>query len=284
MYKIELAHIIRYNHINLYKMPKSRDQRCRRALNTFFDAYPFHFETEKLNLRGYVYARYEITANKEWFYNEPNYNAEERSLTWNQVLQQQELPDAAKIAEIEANFHTTFRPYEKPDTSMRLHEVEANEEKVVFKIIVQYFKSHIPFPEDEASLEQRLGQLERKNEELNNRLFTYDYQTEMHVEFLNRRNLRMNRELCNANERVDACKAKFQQNYAGFMWSYRNIIRKCYAETGKSYECPVCYDSIANEKLFVTPCNHILCNECASHCNDTCPLCRQEMTYSPTLV
>ena len=272
-----------YNHINLYEMPKSRDQRCRRALHTFFDAYPFQFEIEKLNIRGYVYARYEITANKEWFHTVPHYNMEERCLIWNQVLQQQELPDAAKIAEIEANFRTTFRPYEKPNTSMRLHEVDANEEKVVFKIIVQYFKSHVPFPEDEMSLEQRIGQLERKNEELIHRLSNYNIHTEAHIEFLINRNRRISDDLLSACYQLEAYKTTFRQKYDGFMNSYRNIIRKCYAEIGKTFECPVCYDEIANENIFITPCNHVVCNLCASQCKDTCPMCRQEMTMSYAL-
>jgi len=265
-------------------MPKSRDQRCRRALHTFFDAYPFYFEAEKLNLRGYVYARYEITVNKEWFHTEPVYNEEDRSLTWNQVLQQQELPDAAKIAEMEENFRTTFQPYEKPHTSLKLHEIEANEEKVVFKIIVQYYKSHIPFPEDEASLEQRVGQLERQNQELQRRLRNYDVHTMTYIDFMSRMNHNLNREISDAHSRVDACKTEFQQNYAGFMNSYRTIIRKCYAETEKSFECPICYEDIANENIFVTPCDHVICNGCASHCKDTCPMCRQEMTFSQALV
>jgi hypothetical protein len=254
-------------------MPKSRDHRCRRALNTFFDAYPYHFELEKLNVRGYVYARYEITASNEWFQTEPNYNAEDRSLTWNQVRQEQELPNAAKITEIETQFHNTFQPYEKPHTSMRIHEVESNEDKVVFKIVVQYFKSHIPFPEDEATLEQRIGQLERKNAELSHRLRNNELHTDTYVNYLNLNNNRLFKQL-----RISQA-----QYYSGFMNSYRAIIRKCYVETEKSFECPVCYENIANENIFVTPCEHVLCNWCASHCNDTCPMCRQEMTFSETL-
>ena len=262
-------------------MPKSRDQRCRRALNTFFDAYPFHFELEKLNLKGYVYARYEITANKDWFQIEPNYNVEDRILTWNQVLQEQELPDAAKITEIEAQFRDTFQPYETPHTSStRLHEVEVKETKVVFKIIVQYFKSQIPFPEDDATLEQRIGQLERKNEELQHRVRNYELHTKTYVDYLSRNNNRLFEQIRRSQAQLNNSRTEFQQYYSGFMNSYRTIIRKCYAETEKSFECPVCYENIENENIFVTPCEHVLCNGCASHCNDTCPMCRQKMTFS----
>lgn len=262
-------------------MPRSRDQRCQRVLNAFFGAYAFHYDLAKLNVRGYVYARYEITIPQQWTNTEPRYSREERALHWESIIKEQQLPDPVQIRNMELQFREKFQPYEKPNTSMRLYEVETSEnDKVVFKIMVHYFKSYIPFPEDDHTLEQRIGQLERLNDDLQYRIQHFEQESEQYVNIIRRRNQRLARDVDTANNAVMHCKSIFNEHYTKFMTSYRTILKKCYAEMGKTYECPVCYENIPNESMFVTPCNHILCEPCASKCNDTCPMCRQEMMFT----
>ena len=46
-------------------------------------------------------------------------------------------------------------------------------------------------------------------------------------------------------------------------------------------ECPVCYENIDAEKVHVTQCDHKFCYDCISHAlknNNTCPLCREEVS------
>jgi hypothetical protein len=270
-------------------MTKSRDQRCKRALNTFFCHYEKQYTLVKLNVRGYVYARYEITIPRKWTDTEPRYDHETGTLQWETNEFEQELPDSTQIRDMELQFRDKFQPYEKPDTSMRVYEVTATDENVVFKIIVHYFKSYIPFPEDEPTLEQRIGQLERINEDLNQRIRNFERDADIYAlhildrnNELSRRNRRLARDLENANNAVMHCKSIFHEHYVKLMMSYRKIIQNCFAEMGQTHECPICYEPIPNQRLFVTPCNHKICDSCASQCNDTCPMCRQEMSFSMT--
>ena len=50
----------------------------------------------------------------------------------------------------------------------------------------------------------------------------------------------------------------------------------------KEFECPVCYEQIPNNKVFTTPCQHVICSDCTKRCNNVCPMCRQDMTFLPS--
>jgi len=269
-------------------MPRSRDQRCKRVLNAFFDQHfeNVHFTLEKLNIRGWKIARYVVTIQKEWTISSPHYDHETRSLTWVNNTKTQVLPGIGKIIEVEQTFKRNFEGSEKKVGSsvvsyLRIHEAKVNDEKIEYHLIVVYDKEYVPFPE-EIDLNQRIQQLEKNNDQMTKQLREYQIETEKYVGYMRRKLHRAIRDRDEANYAVTTCSQLFEKQNAEHMESYRNILRECYTELDKNFECPVCYEPIPNDKVFTTPCKHIICSDCTKHCNNNCPMCRQNMCYVPT--
>ena len=263
-------------------MPPSRDCRCRQALKTFFDRYDVEYEIVNLNIHGYSSARYEVKMLSMLNRLEPNYDRETRIFGWISHDIEQTLPP---IDDVCAAFTDTFQPHEKPSAFMRIHETETTETGIVFKLLVKYFKSELPFAEDEITLETRIHQLERHNDILSNRLRDYQNTVERYIGPIRRRNHRLARERDDANEAVSRCRNVFSEHYSRLMESYRHLLRDCYRELDKKVDdCPVCYEPITNDKLYITPCRHNLCTGCAIQCKNTCPMCREEMCFIPNSV
>ena len=57
-------------------MPKTRDQRCQRVLHEFFreKTQNLHFILKKENVRGWKYARYEISIPNKWTISNAQYD------------------------------------------------------------------------------------------------------------------------------------------------------------------------------------------------------------------
>lgn len=275
-------------------MPKTRDQRCQRVLNEFFRKKidNLHFNLKKENVRGWKYARYEIIIPNKWVVNKANYNSQTRTLTWDQTLKTQDISNIQnKMSSIQDDFKEKFEPYEKKILSnmnstsfTRIYEtaviLEDNINKIIYKILVVYDKEHIPFPE-EINNDSRLEYLETRNQTLTSELTHIRQQTDRYVQHMRRRVNRALNERDDANRALSESGLQFLQKNAKYADAYRNIIRKCYEELGKKFECPVCYENIEIKNIFITPCNHHICDECSNKCRNTCPMCRQEMSYVP---
>jgi len=268
-------------------MPRSRDQRCRRVLNTFFDEHltNVYYVLEKLNVRGWKIARYVVTIPKEWSVSSPRYDHDTRSLTWINNTKTQVLPQNERVNEIEQLFKTKMEPYEKKSggissSYLRIHEKKLNDEKIEYHLIVIYDKEHMPFAE-EVDLNQRIELLERNNDQMSRELRNYRNETEKYVGYMRRKLHRAIRDRDEANYAVSTCSQLFEKHNAEHMENYRKIIRDCYVKLKKTFDCPVCYESIPNDKVFTTPCNHIICSDCTKQCRNSCPMCRQKMCYVP---
>ena len=60
----------------------------------------------------------------------------------------------------------------------------------------------------------------------------------------------------------------------------QEFIRKLYAETSREEDCPICYETITSENLYVSDCCHVYCMSCARGCykaNQKCALCRTDL-------
>ena len=276
-------------------MPKTRDQRCQRILHEFFreKTQNLHFILKKENVRGWKYARYEISIPNKWTFSIANYDHQTRSLIWtNQEKTQDISPIKDKIEETKDEFKTKFEPHEKKTPNnmntlsfLRIYETELKTEEdmetVIYRLMVQYDKEHVPFSED-IDIDARLEFLEKRNLTLNNELLHIRNETERYVQHMRRRVNRALRERDDANHSVTQSGLHFMKQNAKYADSYRDIIRKCYDEMGKKFEeCPVCYEEIKNKDIFITPCNHHICNNCTTKCKNSCPMCRQEMCYVP---
>lgn len=60
----------------------------------------------------------------------------------------------------------------------------------------------------------------------------------------------------------------------------QEFIRKLYAEANREEDCPICYETITSENLYVSDCCHVYCMSCARGCykaNQKCALCRTDL-------
>ena len=276
-------------------MPKTRDQRCQRVLQEFFreNIGDLYFNLHKLNVRGWKYARYEIIIPDKWIIKKPRYVAQTHSLIWDEETKTQDIsPIRNKIQETENNFKTKFEPHEKKSgmntlSSTRLYEthiLDENEEpgigRIIYRIMVEYYKDHIPFPEN-INVESRLEYLEQRNWNLQNQLSNIQNESERCIQHIRRRMNRAFRERDDANNHISQCGIHYQNQNAKYANSYRNIIRECYVKLEQKFECPVCCEDIEIKNIFITPCNHHICDGCSKQCKNSCPMCRQEMYYIP---
>lgn len=275
-------------------MPKTRDQRCQRVLNEFFreKVQNLHFILKRENVRGWKYARYEVIIPNKWTINKPYYNSQTRSLTWEQEVKIQDISNTRNImSNIQNEFKEKFESYEKKTLNnmnavsfTRIYEtsviLEEDIEKIIYKILVVYDKDHIPFPE-EIDNDSRLEYLERRNTTLTTELSQIRRETDRYILYMRRRVNRALNERDNANKNLSESSLHFLQQNAKYADAYRNIIRNCYKELNRNFECPVCYENIEIKNIFITPCNHHICMNCSDKCRNTCPLCRQEMSYIP---
>ena len=183
-------------------------------------------------------------------------------------------------------FTETFDPYIDAETIpghshfkfaksfVRLENCEVNDESGILegKICVVYHKQHIPYyvEKDEGVYEKKysllLCRFNNVRTKLNN---AYNDIDEIQDDLLyNERQLRK-------------AKRVLYRETNNHTLSENNLINKLHAAYIKSdikEECPVCYDTIENEKLIIPRCAHYICDSCHPRC-DECPICR--MSYTP---
>jgi len=190
----------------------------------------------------------------------------------------------------EKQFATTFDPYKDEVTIptilpgqppyvyaqsyVGIDNCEVNDETgdLEGKIYVVYHKKHIPYyvePDDglyEKKYSVLLCRFNNVRTQLNN---AYNDIDEIQDDLLyNERQLRK-------------AKRILYRETNNHILSETNLINKLHAAYIKSdtkEECPVCYDTIENDKLIIPRCAHYICDSCHPRC-DECPICR--MSYTP---
>ena len=178
----------------------------------------------------------------------------------------------ADIQQFEANYETSHVEYGR---NMICINMEGTRMK--FYLEVRYAnKSALPF-NYEVSKDEEIRVLELKNRrlELLNISLKHDFR-EMENMFQHRIR-RLNNGLKEKTKKyctdMECMKKK---NYNDTL-KLTNKIIEMYDESTERVTCPVCYEEIKPELLFVTGCAHFLCHSCADGCekaNGKCPLCR----------
>ena len=272
-------------------MTKTRDQRCRSVIQRFFELPTnldkTYYEFSKKNESGWKTARYQINIPNKWESKQPHYDDTADRLYWNTIEHIQEIPPKEKIDEIIQLFKETFEPYEnsvelrsgrKRVTSyLRIYQSDIEENNYNIRIMVLYNRQEIPFLETEPDSKMLLEKLERENHSLKNTMNLHFNETDKAINRLRRIIRRTSEERDLAKDLLDASYQSFQLSNVKYMRSYRDIINELYKETNKAFDCPVCYETIKSDEVFTTPCNHVICNGCAKHCKNSCPMCRQDM-------
>jgi rubrerythrin len=121
---------------------------------------------------------------------------------------------------------------------------------LIAMIDVVYFKKHRPYP-------LPLTELQLANREISQL---------MHVQFYQEKKIRVLKR--------DATKYKRMAERAQF--KMQSIFRRLFTDVKREESCPVCYNDLDTEKMYVPICSHFICSPCAQRCNEKCPICRDE--------
>lgn len=178
----------------------------------------------------------------------------------------------ADIQQFEANYETSHVEYGR---NMICVNMEGTRMKVYLE--VRYAnKSALPF-NYEVSKDEEIRVLELKNRrlELLNISLKHDFREmeNMHLHRIRRLNNGLKEKTKKYCTDMECMKKK---NYNDTM-KLTNKIIEMYDKSTERVNCPVCYDEIKPELLFVPGCGHFLCHSCADGCekaNGKCPLCR----------
>ena len=132
---------------------------------------------------------------------------------------------------------------------MKLDMTDFSGRECVFLLHVLYFKKHCPFPTDLNLDEQHIENLNKQIKEYEKKI----------VIMTNNHNSKM----IEINDAMSHQKKRFDE-----------MVRTIYIRSGKKEECPICYEIICADRLFVPQCCHFLCSDCGEKCQ-MCPLCRK---------
>ena len=165
-----------------------------------------------------------------------------------------------------------------------MYQSSFEDNNVIFRFIVKYFKSEIPFPEEKhvivmMHIEKPFESIEMLQNEMNKlRHIVEKKKKQLHdkqeeIIKLERRNRTLIYK-CRQHHEETMCQ---MTDNAIHNKNYRTIINALYKELNKSFECPICYEPIENDLVFTSHCNHVLCQGCAERCHNKCPMCRTDM-------
>ena len=141
----------------------------------------------------------------------------------------------------------------------------------------------LPFPIDKKINDISLATVLEENEELKKKLSrkTVDYNELMQKLAIKTNN---NIELTQKNEYL-------KQSVKNMNWyatdtkytikAYMEIISEMYQKLGEKKECPICFDEIDVENIFITTCKHYFCKKCVNKQNThKCAMCRKPFGLS----
>lgn len=127
-------------------------------------------------------------------------------------------------------------------------------------IVVQYHNSWLPYPQIEYSdIVNKTNKKNNENSLLKERIMK------------TKRMLHHNNNVYKRRDRLNA--KKFE--------TITNIIREYYKNSNEQNDCPVCYEAIKPDNLYISGCSHYICEPCALKC-ENCPLCREDYLYRNT--
>ena len=264
-------------------MPKSRDERCREAINSYMtNAYTVQYNINSLtkNKSGLMHSYEIVMPRLIKLYDVDTYhtiNGTESDP--GAIYSEQDLPTASEFATDFNNYYENYAFYEQcPDNSATQYDliklsytetthITHTDDAIIAGVAVKYLKKYSPFPPEPhaINLEIKLRELEKRYS---------DQQAQ--VAILMRENKYFRRRIANSNRDLSRVRAEYNnkwQNVGNKFASLKTIIKNLYENTNKPEDCPVCYECITADKLTVPECGHFICSSCSAQCS-RCPLCR----------
>ncbi len=178
----------------------------------------------------------------------------------------QELPDIGLFMEEFSNYFKGFelREFDKKNNTQIVKSFIATSDAIYYtttsskigiksKLTVQYYNNWKPYPIiDYDDITHKINKKTSENNKIKERTMKV------------KRMLHHNNNVFKTRERI----------YENKVENLNKLVRKYYRESNDKSECPVCYEIILPDNLFVSGCCHFICQLCSEKCNN-CPLCRE---------
>ena len=282
-------------------MRQSRKLLCTKAIYSHFNQYSVNYELSLISNTINKYF-YKLIIPIEFYMEKVRFNStgnllnltEDLNVNWEKEIIVQKLPD---IQVIKDNFHNHFTFYEKksknkenPHTYMKIQNI-SQDDNISITIEVSYYKHFRPFPNcnDTNNLIKTNEYLFDKVNGLQENLKEIHHETDMAMLHLNSRIKRLRKQVTYSKihsiekqRYYDTLIEKYKEKYQMQENNYQKIIRQYYQELHKTDKenCPVCYEELNGETMFIPNCVHFICSNCASKCKNMCPLCRAELNIT----
>lgn len=280
-------------------MRQSRKYLCTKAIYSHFNQYSLKYDLTFLSNTINKYF-YKIFIPSEFMNEKVNFKStcnllsitEDVNVNWDEEIIIQNLPDIQLIKE---NFQNHFSLYEKksknnpnPHTYMKIQDI-SKDDNITITIEVSYYKHFRPFPNSNDShvLMKTNEYLFDKVNALQDTLNSIHHDTDMAMIHLNSRIKRLRKQLGYAKfhniekqQYYDKRIKQYDERLVLQQTNYQKMIRQYYQELNKKDDCPVCYEKLNGETMYIADCLHYICSDCASKCKNMCPLCRTSLKLS----
>lgn len=282
-------------------MRQSRKHLCTKAIYSHFNQYSLKYDLTLISNTVNKYF-YKIFIPNEFTIEQVNFNnsgnllnlTENINIHWNEEIIMQNLPD---IQVIKDNFYNQFSLYEKksknnpnPHTYMKIQNI-SKDDNITIAIEVSYYKHFRPFPNsnDTHVLMKTNEYLFDKVNALQDTLQAIHHETDIAMLHFNSRIKRLRKQLTYSKvhniekqQYYDERTKQYDERLLLQQNNYQKIIRQYYQELNKKDNCPVCYEELNGETMYIPSCLHYICSDCATKCENACPLCRSEFNLSET--
>jgi len=282
-------------------MRQSRKHLCTKAIYSHFNQYSLKYDLTLISNTVNKYF-YKIFIPNEFTIEQVNFNnsgnllnlTENINIHWNEEIIMQNLPD---IQVIKDNFYNQFSLYEKksknnpnPHTYMKIQDI-LKDDNITITIEVSYYKHFRPFPNsnDTHVLMKTNEYLFDKVNALQDTLQAIHHETDIAMLHFNSRIKRLRKQLTYSKvhniekqQYYDERTKQYDERLLLQQNNYQKIIRQYYQELNKKDNCPVCYEELNGETMYIPSCLHYICSDCATKCKNACPLCRSEFNLSET--
>ena len=175
------------------------------------------------------------------------------------VYRLQSLPN---IEELQKDFHNYFEPFFIKKGNLVVAYTDLKNMELIGsglhgEIVVLYHKSYLPYPYQNISVNMNYltDKMNKKDEDID--------EMQEYVFEMNRDINKMKKQITRHNLFHNEYKKRTEKK-----------IRSFYSEKGVYEDCPVCYEKILPEILYISTCFHYICLDCSTKCKN-CPLCRE---------
>ena len=249
-----------------------------------FKAFMEIIEIEKWNFvkdrPGHSGCHHDFTLTIPSHYNDdiPHY-VEDGTMEWHTVSKTQNRPSHE---EFETKFTEYFEPHgDRVWNRVYLgeHEIDDND---VYKLTVRLRLSNgsgLPFPSS-TNDEMRFQRLERENGRLRACLDGFRNETNSLTNYWQNRVRREHEQRVKLRRLRERDRSQMNEMNARHVTRIVNKLKTYYTNQKIKDDCPICFEKIDGDKLYVPACCHYLCEPCANHVKlmtNTCPICRDPL-------